>query len=137
MLIEGPGHQATREYERARALRGSAGTAIPRVDIPIAGHYRVRLIKGGPWLPLHIWQGFPIDPETGEELERGWIWRAQLIDGEVPIWNHWPMCAGSQIPEAEYRWMLATCRHAAAYDPMMPEAAPRSKIDLSTLPIPF
>lgn len=110
----------------------------PSISTPQAGLYRVRLAREpAPWCPLRIWQGFPLDPETREPLERGWLWRAELHEVEVDVWRHWPYCAGEPISEAEYRYLVALHRHATTHEPHLPEANPRQRVDYGTLTFQF
>lgn len=111
--------------------------SAPSISTPQAGLYRVRLCKGGPWVPLRIWYGPSFDPATREPCDRSHHWRAELNGEQVDVWDHWPYCAGQPIPESEYRYMLATFSHAAAYEPAAPQANPRRRIDLLTTPMPF
>lgn len=48
----------------AAALRDGR---LPRhEDEPQPGTYRMRIVAGGPWVPVLIWLDQPTDPETGE-----------------------------------------------------------------------
>ncbi len=104
---------------------------------PTAGLYRMRLVKGGPWCAVRIWNGFGNDPVTGEILERCWIWRAEINGREVVIDRAWPWCAGHPITQPELEYLLAMHRHATKHAPHMPEANPREKIDLHKMPTLF
>lgn len=106
-------------------------------DEPQAGFYRGRLVKGGPWVPIRIWFGAPLDPLTGEELDRSHRWQAERNGEFVEVDAVWPFCAADAINEAEYRYLLATNQWAAEHAPDAPEAAPRQKIDLNRLPTLF
>ena len=112
-----------------------------RVDTPQAGHYWRRFVKGGPKVPVKLWHGAPLDPVTGEELERGHRWQAivngEPVTGETEVLETWISCAGHPIGEAEYRYLLALKNHAVQHEPEMPEAAPNSRIDLHAMPSLF
>lgn len=108
-----------------------------RVDIPAAGFYRIRLTRGGIWVPVHIWHGPPHDPETGEKLDRSYRWQAKRNGEYVDVSEVWPWCAKEPITEEEYHYMLATKNWAETNAPESPEAQPRRKIDLLTAPIRF
>lgn len=105
---------------------------------PVAGFYRTKLVKGGPWVPVRIWYGPPLDPETGEELDRSPRWQALVngeeVDGPNEVEWVWVWCSNKGITEAEYRYMLAKKEHAEKFAPELPEASPREKIDLNKLP---
>lgn len=109
-----------------------------RVDVPVAGHYRVKLAKGAVWSPVKLWFGPPLDPVTGEELDRSPRWQA-LVRGKLwerGVLDLWAWCAGQPIGENEYEYLMAIHRHASAHEPDMPEASPREAINhLTTKPI--
>lgn len=116
-------------------------TAALRVDTPQAGFYWRRFVKGGPKIPVRLWHGAPIDPETGEELERSHRWQAMvngdLVTGDTAVIEVWISCAGNPIDEAEYDYLLALKNHAVRHEPDLPEAAPNSPIDLHRMPTLF
>jgi hypothetical protein len=109
-----------------------------RVDKPEAGFYWRRFVRGGPKIPVHIWFGAPLDPVTGEELERGHRWQARVRDlhqtDETDVLETWISCAGNPIPETEYNDMLSKIEHAETRDQRLPEYKPDRKIDLSKMP---
>lgn len=104
-------------------------------DTPEAGLYKTQLVKRGPWVPVRIWRGFPIDPETGETREAGgWLWRA-LVNGEpTSIWRVWPYCGRNRISTEEYWYLLDLNTWARKYAPYAPEANPRQPVDLNRQP---
>lgn len=104
-----------------------------RPDIPEAGFYKGRLVKGGPWVAIRIWFGAPRDPVTGEELDRSHRWQAERNACEVDVDAVWPYCAANRIDKAEHDYLLATHRWAVEHAPNSPEAAPRERIDLNAL----
>lgn len=103
---------------------------------PIAGHYRTRLVAGGPWCPVKIWHGPPADPVTGELLDRSPRWQATLrgepYDGDVI--ELWLRCAGHPISKAEHDYQVAMHKHATEHEPRLPEAAPKTRIDHHKMP---
>lgn len=105
------------------------------VSTPTAGFYRVKLARGAVWSPVKLWFGPPLDPLTGEELDRSPRWQA-LVRGflwERDVLELWTWCAGQPIGESEYEYLLAIHRHASAHEPGMPEARPREQIDLNVM----
>ena len=112
---------------------------------PEPGFYRVRLIRGGPWVAARISYGPPPDPETGEPLDRSWFWTVE-IDGQLyadpsPSWRRagvdrvWLF--GEKITEAEYDYLLAMRHHAVTHEPALPAAQPDKPVDLLRVPTPF
>jgi len=102
-------------------------------DMPVAGFYKTRLVRGGPWCPVRIWHGPSFDPATGEWCARSHAWRACLNGEQVDIWRVWPGCSGRPIGEAEYRYLRAVGAHATAHEPDMPEARPWMPVDLGAM----
>lgn len=104
---------------------------------PVAGYYRRRLVKGGVWMPVKLWFGPPLDPETGEELDRSWRWQAmdgdKLVAGDAEIQDVWTRCCREPINATEYFYLVADrawCRENA---PHLPEASPHKPIDLNQI----
>src|SRR5574337_808244 len=110
--------------DRARFYGALADALRDEPFKPIeAGYYWTRLVRGGPKVPVRIWQ-------DNDSLE----WLAE-VDGHgakvVPIWN---FCCGNPIDEAEYRFMVADSRHAKAFRPNDPKATPTVPIDARRIP---
>lgn len=107
------------------------------VDTPVPGWYRRRLIKGGPWVGCVIFYACPMDPESGEPMDRSRYLLCQ-VNGEWrdPL-ETWTWCAGSPISEAEYRFLMADAAHAMEFRPTAPRANPRAKIALLECELPF
>lgn len=118
-------------------------------DAPVEGYFAWRRV-GRPDQPVRIWFGPPCDPDTGEEMDRGWRWQ-MLVNGEPvptlederahpydPIWSDvWPQVSADPIPRSEYEYLLASIRHAQEHDANSPFARPSRKIDLMTATLPF
>jgi hypothetical protein len=110
---------------------------------PIPGYYRLKLIKGGPWVGARIVYGPPPDPIDGTELDRAPRWQAWL-DGKMIGADRDPHRAGAfriwpahSIEKAEYEYLIANSQWAKANSPNDPAANPGRPIDLLTAPIPF
>lgn len=92
-------------------------------DVPVAGFYRMRLVSGGIEVGLRIWNGPPLDPVTGEELDRSWRWQATANGDPLDLARAWPKCAGAPITEAEHDHLASLQTwgtqhgHAALADP--------------------
>lgn len=105
----------------------------PNPGQPIAGYYRMRLVRGGPFVPVRIYFGPSFDPATGEWCDRSHFWRA-ILDGEqADIWRVWPACSGRPICEGDYRYMRAMSAHARAHEPGLPQANPTAPINLGAM----
>lgn len=73
------------------------------VTTPEVGFFKVKLGKDTILRAVRLWFGAPLDPVTGEELDRSWRWQAELDDGEpVDFDAVWPKCAGDRISEQEW-----------------------------------
>jgi len=106
------------------------------LNLPIPGHYTMRLVKKGPLVPVEIRDVSDRCPETGELMEDQ-RFVATINGEEAPVERAWPWCSKAPITEAEYRFMVADARHAEAYRPEDPKASPRRAVDLLNAPIPF
>lgn len=96
---------------------------------PKVGFYRIRLVRGGPFVPARI-------GKTGR------LWWAE-IDGVRQAEPHEnPALAlatkiqlfGEPISPQVYNFMVASAAHARDHDPKAPAANPKTKIDLGKLP---
>lgn len=100
-----------------------------RVDEPQVGHYRTRLVRGGPWCAVRI---FWLDPDNRDTLDRAHKVGCTVNGEPADPYAVWTYCAGSPISEAEYRYL-----RAVASTPGQPEATPRRAIDPLRSPITF
>lgn len=100
-----------------------------RVDEPQVGHYRTRLVRGGPWCAVRI---FWLDPDNRDTLDRAHKVGCTVNGNPADPYATWTYCAGSPISEAEYRYL-----RAVASTPGQPEATPRRAIDPLRSPITF
>lgn len=110
-----------------------------RVDQPVAGFYAVKLRSGAVRMGVQIRFGPPLDPVTGEELDRGWRWMA-FLDGEyIELDAVWPACTGEPITEAEYQRFCARKRWAEQEAPQSAYAQRGRKLDPFSVsePLPF
>ncbi len=109
------------------------------IAVPVAGHFRHRLRSGGVFGGVRLWHGPPLDPVTGEELDRGWRWQAHFNGVFVELDDVWPVCAGDPITEGEYRTYCNRQRWAEQHAPQSAYADPRKRIDplSSANPLPF
>lgn len=94
-------------------------------DKPEEGYYQTRLVRGGVFVPVHLWK-------EGEE------WKA-LLDGEPytgDILHLWVWCMGRPVPEHEYEYLLARGRHARRWTPEAPAANPHQPVDWLRVKLP-
>lgn len=122
----------TTRHGKPAAPRGRAYDS----ETPAPGFYRIRKVKGGPFVAVRIWLGHPLDPATGEELkERGMRWQCQLNGCElVPVEDYWPGVAKHAISQADHDRICALSR---TMNPKHPFYDPRRRIDRLTAPVPF
>jgi hypothetical protein len=104
-------------------------------EIPVAGHYLVKLRKGGPPVALRLWWGPPLDPETGEPMDRAPRWNCMLNGVQpVDVADYWPGCAKLPISAAEHD-RIATL--SKTQDRASPFYDPLRSIDRLKAPLPF
>jgi hypothetical protein len=110
-----------------------------RADVPTAGFYRARVSKDGILAGVRIFHGPPLDPVTGEELDRSWRWQAEVNGEPADIERLWPWCARETISEAQYRVYCGRQTWAKSAAPDSAYASPSRKIDLlsRSTPLPF
>jgi DNA polymerase-1 len=110
---------APRDEARIAAFMTEQGFDLVQ---PRPGYYYTRLVRGGPKVPVQIW-------------EDGGAILCRLGDRDADAAKLWPFLRW--IEEAEYRHMLDTARWATAHAPNEPEANPDRPVDLNQAPIPF
>ena len=115
---------------------------------PIPGHYKTRLTKRGPWLPVTIWIerdrvcGVCREINAASALVCRWC----AIPLATPVREHlhclidgtahnpdlkWPSVAGHPIDEAEYRHLSRLRDWAERHSPDDPYASAREPVDLN------
>lgn len=109
------------------------------VTTPVAGFFRFRLHGGAVRGGVRIWYGPPLDPVTGEELDRSWRWQAEFDGEPIPFDRVWPACAGEPITEQEYQRFVARKRWAEQHAPDSAYADRAKRHDplSSSSPLPF
>ena len=79
-----------------------------RIDVPRPGYFKMRSRRAGPWLPAQIVAPPPLDPETGEVLDRSVpldAYEASINGRPADVWNVW--IYGHPINKDEYEWLKA------------------------------
>lgn len=84
----------------AQARFGERSLAHPR-----PGFFKVRLRSRGPWTPAKIEYAIPMDPLTGEILDRSPMLTAFIDGREVDVPEVWEF--GREIDREEYEWLRA------------------------------
>lgn len=117
-----------------------AGEAPRPVDRPRPGFFRLRLVKGGPYVPARLWIGPPLDPETREPLDRSHRPMVQIAD--FPATDHpdrvervW--LYGETISAERFQAMRVRAAWARLHQPDAPIANPLAPVDVSTMRPPF
>lgn len=113
-----------RRYD-AHAVRAVSVAGAQDVSKPEAGFFRVKLSSRSVAVGVRIHYGPPLDPVTGEELDRSWRWQAE-VNGE-PYGDFdrvWPACAGEPISEQRYREYCERQRWARENAPNSSHAEP-------------
>ena len=84
----------------AASLRGERPPMFE--DEPQCGWFKMRMIKGGPWVPVEIWIDQHIDPVT-EELSAPEQMLCEVGGEASPLSRAWPRCSNKPIScEAYY-----------------------------------
>lgn len=109
----------------AHAVRAVAVAGATDVSRPVAGFFRTKLSSRSVAVGVRIHYGPPLDPVTGEEIDRSWRWQAE-VNGE-PYGDFdrvWPACAGEPISEQRYREYCERQRWARENAPNSSHAEP-------------
>lgn len=122
-----------------RPASAHIGMAAQDVSKPVAGFYRYRLRGGSVAGGVRIYFGPPLDPVTGEELDRSWRWMAEFNGEPVEFDRVWPACTGEPITEQDYRRRVARRLWAAQHAPESAYAEQGRRLDplSSHTPLPF
>ena len=107
------------------------------LDVPVAGFYRGKLRSKGALCGFRIWYGAPLDPLTGEELDRSHRWQAHCNGDYVEIDDVWPYGAQLVITEREYNKFCQQQTWARQYAPNSALADPKRKSNPLTAPLYF
>ena len=96
-----------------------------RIDRPEPGWFRKRLVPGGPRVACRIahegglWQAFVNEHPQGPADADPFLAKSVMM-----LWT-----GAERIPEAEYRYLIATFRWAREHDPAHPFAHPSEPYD--------
>ncbi|MDF0543368.1 hypothetical protein PX699_13500 [Sphingobium sp. H39-3-25] len=126
----------SRERVDYSELRDVQATGL-NPDEPVSGYYRMRLKMGGAFVGVRIWYGAPLDPETGDEMDRSWRWQALVNDGPVLLERVWPKCGSDPVDQSEYEYLCEVHKWAKRHAPNSPQANPMQRINPLTAPTPF
>lgn len=112
------------------------------------GHYLI-IRPGRVDIPVKIWFGAPLDPETNEPMDRSFRWQIQvgfhLVD-DAPFFaggikfealsDIWPRCARWPTDAADYAYRIERASWAAENDPNDAHARIGGRIDPMTCTLP-
>ena len=113
------------------ALRAWKGRGAPReIARPRPGFFRVRLIKGGPWVAARIFQPCPIEmePEYWNVLDRSPSLEAEINGLPGRVMRIW--LSGEEISAAEFHYLLDDAGWCERYAPAEPRANPERAVDV-------
>ena len=114
-------------------MTGPAKIDAPRPDEPQAGFYKTKMVRGGPWVPVRLWYGEPLDPETGERLDRSPRWQCLVGQDWRDPFATWPRCCDRPISADEYRFLIDDADWCKKFAPQEPPANPGAAIDLNRI----
>lgn len=124
-------------YGERREWQAPAGYGLD-VEQPVAGFYKVKFGKDAVRHAVRLVYGPPLDPITGEEMDRSWRWMAFVDDGTLANFDDvWPRCARDPITEQEFRRCEARTKWARQHAPDSAYADPRARHDPLSAPLPF
>lgn len=104
-----------------------------RIDLPTPGLFKLRLVRGGPWVAASIdqdaegrWSATIAGIQSAAHPDPG------MADGVFRIWHY-----GHVITASEHDYLLERARWAAIHAPDSPEANPERPIHVGSLPPTF
>lgn len=109
--------------------------------LPQPGLYRVRLVRGGVYVPLRWWivehrcaDTDALMADTRFHAEQS----GEPLDdlAALEAWQRHGLTAEA-IDQQEFDYLVATARHARQHQPNHPAADPRRRTDFLTAPPPF
>lgn len=121
----------TARTEAAEAFNGYS------TEVPTEGYYRTRLRSGGVYVGVRIWFGQPLDPETGDEMDRSLRWQAMCNGRYIDLDRVWPKCGREPIDEAEYHYLAGLQDWGEENAPDSALADPRRRVNHLNTPILF
>lgn len=99
-------------------------------------------------IPVRIWFGAPLDPETGEEMERSHRWQIEIagVPFDEPlafggitfaaVTDFWPACACEPIDRTDYIFRIERAAWAQEHDPQDALGTPGGKINPMSARLP-
>ena len=77
------------------------------VDHPREGFFKLRAYRAGPWIPVRFYRDLPLDPDTGELIDRWPRLAAErdgiVIDDHTELLDLWPWCR--EISFGDWEWL--------------------------------
>lgn len=113
----------------------SAQRAGADVSTPVAGFYRSKLNSRGVAVGIELRFGPPLDPITGEEMDRSWRWMAFANGRPTDFDQVWPRCAGDPIDAQEHAYLSSLQAWGEEHAPSSPEANPHKPVNWLTAPL--
>lgn len=121
-------------HDRAWWRAALAGNRPAITEDPEPGFYKRRLVKGGPWVPVHIWIERELD-EAGDLIDDERV--MCTVDGRLAAAaDHWTYCAAHPIKEAEFDYLTRLSTYAKERNKREPLANPRKRINPLAFPLP-
>lgn len=110
-----------------------------QIDQPRPGFFKLRLVRGGPWVGALIFLPCPMAPAEPDihpdewcmPLDRSRHLQATIGSRAADIDRVW---MGHEIDAAEYRYLTESAAWDRVYAPEAPAANPTKAIDLTQLP---
>lgn len=123
--------------DRSRRAEPYAGIDV---STPVPGYYRFRFGLDAPMVGVRIAFAPPLDPVTGEELDRSPRWQAFVNNEYFDDFDRvYPACARQPITETDYRRFCSRLQWAREHAPNSAYADHRRKLDplSADTPLPF
>lgn len=99
------------------------------------GWFKMRMVKGGPFVPAKTWLYSPVDEETGDLISDE-VLQCEINGKYADPIDKWSWICSHPITEAEFNYLTATLAWTAENAPDEPMANVGEKVDWSKVPVP-
>lgn len=101
---------------------------------PHAGWFKTRLVKDGPYVPVHIYWEQEICPDTGELLSDE-VLKCKVNGQDRDAYEVWTWVCQKPISQGDFNYLVARAEYARTWAPDEPPANPFQKTDWLKVPL--
>ena len=98
------------------------------ISRPEPGFFKLKMVRGGAFVPCRIFLPCPIDPEFGHPTDRSRHLAAEIDGADVNVDRVWT--SGERIGAAEFQFLSDDAAWCRDHAPAEPRANPKSAVDV-------